>query len=288
MNRPHRILYFSSLFPSPAQPHRGPFSLRCAQSLLRSGASVYVVCPISLQPPLRLCGRPRDAIRWVREPRSAPSQTSIEGVPVFYPRWIWPPKALVGGLDGHILYEQIAKKISRLIARTGADAIVASWLPDAAAACLVGRQHGLPVIAIVHGSDLVFLPAAYRWWPIMRSALNSAQALVFVSENLRSHAPAAGIRGPKEFVVHNGFDPTLFVPPERRERHNVAIVLTVGWHEEVKDHATLLRAAALLGPKLKRPLRVVLVGEGQQEHDLVRLANALGIGSSVDLLGVRP
>lgn len=288
MTAPPRILYFSSLFPSPGQPYRGPFSLRRAQSLIRARASVYVVCPVGLQPPLRLGLRPGEAIRWVRRQRSVPLETCVEGVPVLYPRWFWPPKALVGGLDEHLLYGQIAKKVDRLIARFEPDAILASWLPDAAAACLVGRRRRLPVVAIAEGSDLAFLPATYRWWPRMRSTLNSAQALVFVSEDLRSHAPVAGIRGPREFVVHNGFDPTLFVPPVRREERKEAVVLTVGWHEKVKDHTTLLRAASLLVPRFGRPLRFVLVGEGRQEDDLVRLAEKLGIRESVDFLGLRP
>jgi teichuronic acid biosynthesis glycosyltransferase TuaC len=288
VSEPLRVLYFSSLFPSPSQPYRGSFSLRRAQSLIRAGTRVHVVCPIGLQPPLRLGLRPGEAIAWVRDQRSAPLETSVEGVPVLYPRWFWPPKSLIGGLDGHLLHQQVARKVDRLIARFKPDAILASWLPDAAAACLVGRRHRLPVAAIVEGSDLMFLPSTYRWWPQMRSTLNSAQALVFVSEDLRSHAAAVGLSGPTEHVVHNGFDPTLFVPPLRRNEHQEAVVLTVGWHDEVKGHDTLLRAASLLAPRLSRPLRLVLVGEGPLERALVSLAEELGISESVDFLGLRP
>ncbi len=286
MSTQPRILYFSSLFPSPCEPYRGSFSLRRVQALIRAGADVQVVCPVGLTPPIRLSLEPGSAVRWVGRQLSIPSRSTVEGVPVSYPKWVWPPKALIGGLEGHLLYRQVTGKLDRLIGTFRPDAIVASWLPDAAAACLVGRRHGIPVVAIAEGSDLLYLPRMYRWWPQMRSALNTAQAVVFVSEHLRSRAPAAGLHGHAEFVVHNGFDETLFVPPEERKEGNEAVVLTVGWHTEVKDQATLLKAAAIATPRIGRPLRVVLVGEGPLKPRLRELAGDLGL-TAVDFLGQR-
>ena len=72
MTKAPRILYFSSLFPSPTHPHSGPFSLRRVQALIRLGSSVRVVCPIGLTPPKRLSLHPLLAVRWVKQERSIP------------------------------------------------------------------------------------------------------------------------------------------------------------------------------------------------------------------------
>ena len=282
-----RILYFSSLFPSPTHPRSGPFSLRRVQALIGLGSSVRVVCPIGLTPPKRLSLHPLLAVRWVKQERSIPLEATIEEVSVLYPKWTWPPKALIGGFYGHLLYWRLASTFDRIIEQFKPDAIVASWLPDAAAACLAGQRRGVPVIAIAEGGDLLFFPGKYPWWSRSRRALNTAQAVVFVSEDLRSHAQVAGIQAPAKFVVHNGVDTELFVPRERPSPGTEAAVLTVGWHNEIKDHATLLRATALLAPRLDRPLRVVLVGDGPLKSDLVRLAEELNILPQVDFFDAR-
>jgi teichuronic acid biosynthesis glycosyltransferase TuaC len=282
-----RILYFSSLFPSPTHPHLGPFSLRRVQALIRLGSSVRVVCPIGLTPPKRLSLHPLLAARWVKQERSIPPEATIEDVSVLFPKWIWPPKALIGGLDGHLLYWQLASKLDRIIDQFRPDAIVASWLPAVAAACLAGQRRGVPVVAIAEGSDLVVLPREYPWWSRMQHALNLAQAIVFVSEDLRSKAQGAGIQTPPTFVIYNGVDPKLFVPLKRRSPGSEAIILTVGGHVKIKDHATLLRAVALLSPRLDRPIRVVLIGDGPLRSDLVRLAEELNIRAHVDFLDAR-
>jgi teichuronic acid biosynthesis glycosyltransferase TuaC len=288
VSEPLRILYFSSLFPSPTHPYSGPFSLRRVQALIGLGSSVRVVCPVGLTPPMRLGLQPIEAVRWVRDQWSVPLDTSVEDVQVLYPKWIWPPKALIGGLDGHLLFRQLATRLDRIIERFQPDAIISSWLPDAAAACLAGRRSQVPVVAVAEGSDLVVLPGMYPWWPLMRRALNSAHAVAFVSESLKSYAHEVGIRRPREFVVHNGIDPDLFVPSTQPRTGHHAVVLTVGWNTRIKDQATLLRAAAILGPRLDRPLRLVIVGDGPLKPGLIRLAEELGIRESVEFLGMRP
>jgi len=73
-----RILYFSSLFPSPTHPHSGPFSLRRVQALIQLGSGVRVVCPIGLTPPKQLSLHPLLAARWVKQERSIPLEATIE------------------------------------------------------------------------------------------------------------------------------------------------------------------------------------------------------------------
>jgi glycosyltransferase involved in cell wall biosynthesis len=61
------------------------------------------------------------------------------------------------------------------------------------------------------------------------------------------------------------------------------VVLAVGRLTAQKDHSTLLRAYAAL--RSRRPVRLVILGEGEERARLLALADELGIRSDVDLPG---
>lgn len=65
----------------------------------------------------------------------------------------------------------------------------------------------------------------------------------------------------------------------------VPIILYVGRLSPPKDPATVLRAFALLVGS--RPARLVVLGEGSQKAELVRLAARLGIAQDVDFAGFK-
>jgi glycosyltransferase involved in cell wall biosynthesis len=95
-------------------------------------------------------------------------------------------------------------------------------------------------------------------------------------------------------VVHNGIRLPPMIPAEKlagrraAARRELAIppdgplLVAVGNLYPVKDHATLLRAAA--SPPLAR---VAIAGRGSEEASLKRLAGELGIADRVHLLGLR-
>lgn len=285
MNQP-RILYFSSLFPSPVEPHTGVFALRRAQALASAGCAVRVIRPVGLTPPMSLGTKPIRALKWTRERLAIPRRANLEGVEVLYPKWAWPPKAVIGGYYGHVLYAQLARRLRQEIDQFRPDAIVASWLPDAAAACLAARRSGVPAIAVAEGSDLVYLPSKYPFWSPMRNALNLASAVVCVSDGLAVHAGEAGLTAPVR-TVHNGVDTVLFDVDGPREGDRLPRILSVGWLTQVKSHETLLRAAQLLMPSFDGRLRIQIVGEGPLRDHLSALGEELGIAGQVEILGQR-
>ena len=63
------------------------------------------------------------------------------------------------------------------------------------------------------------------------------------------------------------------------------VVLSVGRLAPAKDHATLLRAFARV--VRSQPARLVILGEGPERGNLLRLAEQLGIAEQVDLPGFR-
>jgi glycosyltransferase involved in cell wall biosynthesis len=120
--------------------------------------------------------------------------------------------------------------------------------------------------------------------------------IVAVSDDLAGYlAPGLGIPRERLRVVHNGI-PLAAVPPREGERAaerakaraelglppDGPLLVAVGNLYPVKDHATLLRAAAPIGG-----VRVAIAGRGGEEESLRRLARELGCEARVHLLGLR-
>jgi glycosyltransferase involved in cell wall biosynthesis len=158
------------------------------------------------------------------------------------------------------------------------------------AAALLAR---IPAVSTIHGRNWVTghprRGLAYR---VLRRA---GIPIVPVSEDLAGFlADGLGVPRARLEVIHNGIP----LPPEppAGERAQVradarvrlgvprdlALVVAVGNLYPVKDHATLLRALALLPGA-----RVAIAGRGDQEEPLRRLAAELALADRVHLLGLR-
>lgn len=93
----------------------------------------------------------------------------------------------------------------------------------------------------------------------------------------------------------NGVDTSRFRPnPAVRERLRKAlgldksfVWLAVARFQEVKDHATLIRAFAALSPEHPEVV-LLLVGQGRLEAEVRALVDSFGLTERVHFLGVRP
>jgi len=151
----------------------------------------------------------------------------------------------------------------------------------------------VPSVATVHGHAWVTgAPRRTRAYRVLRRL---GMPLVAVSHDLAGFL-AAGLGIPRSAieVIHNGIP----VPPrpEREgadERRRAAraelglpadgpLLVAVGNLYPVKDHATLVRAAAELAGA-----RVAIAGRGEEEEPLRKLANEVGLGARLHLLGLR-
>ncbi|MCI0479597.1 glycosyltransferase, partial [Candidatus Uhrbacteria bacterium] len=92
-----------------------------------------------------------------------------------------------------------------------------------------------------------------------------------------------GIRPKKIRTILNGIDLDRVVPRGGRPFRDVPRLIAVGRLMTQKDHATLLKALALV----KRPWRLRVVGTGPLERRLRELAERLRIASRIEWLGFR-
>jgi glycosyltransferase involved in cell wall biosynthesis len=149
--------------------------------------------------------------------------------------------------------------------------------------------------------------ASRRWWEGFQSpawrltsrfSYRIAHAVLANSNHIAHRLiDLEGVSPERVSVVPNFLDDDAFQRPapaaiaalNRELRLNGAapIVGIVANLLPVKDHATLLRAAAILRPRWPR-LRIVLVGDGPCRPALEQLARQLGIADAVVFAGRRP
>jgi len=65
----------------------------------------------------------------------------------------------------------------------------------------------VPIVATIHGLDIVFSLKAYQWW--VRKFLTKFDGIIAVSEGTREECIKRGIDPNKVACIKNGFDPTF-------------------------------------------------------------------------------
>ena len=153
MNREFSILILTHLFPNSVNPKLGTFLRNKAIALGRVGCQITVVAPVPAVPaPLRLLSRHR--LRHVPE-----RVVSMEGIEVYYPKFIRPPGSWFRPYEGLSIYRASRRLIRRLNRRERFDAVIGGMLTnDGYAATLVGRDLKIPAFSYAIGSDIHTYP----------------------------------------------------------------------------------------------------------------------------------
>jgi glycosyltransferase involved in cell wall biosynthesis len=117
-----------------------------------------------------------------------------------------------------------------------------------------------------------------------RLAYRTAHRVVANSQAGADRLAAEGVPSEKIVVIPNGIDLLPYAqPPRRRPRRIIAMVANL---REEKGHDVLLRATALIKPKIA-DVRLVIIGDGPQGPLLRGLAAQLGITELVSFVGHR-
>jgi sugar transferase (PEP-CTERM/EpsH1 system associated) len=167
----------------------------------------------------------------------------------------------------------------------GLDAVPAARL--ARVPVVIHSEHGYEV------ESLSGIPLRRRLF--RRAAYAMTDAVFTNSRELREyHARTAWTSVERIRVIYNGVDTSRFAPqPEARHRlrqelgfpPDSTVVASVGRIVPIKDHATLLKAAAVAAGR-HMDIRVLLVGAGPELPVLQRLANELpGLSGRVLFFG---
>ena len=228
--------------------------------------------------------------RWFR---GTPRREVLDGVPVFRNQTLWECFGIRGlrKFGGYLYIASLLLHLWR--ERDDYDVIHVHGLNyHAFAAVLAGRRLGRPVLAKLANSG----PASdvrkmreSRQLALARFMLPTAlgcDRFVALNPAVVAELTAAGVPPERIVSVPNGVDTRR--PPRRDHHlHDPACLLFVGRLHPQKGVDTLLRAFALLRPRLPRPAVLRIVGDGPRRDQLRALAVDLGVDAHVEFAGQR-
>ena len=184
-------------------------------------------------------------------------------------------------------------RFARRLRREGIDLLHSHEFAMTVYGGAAARLAGVPTVATVHGRHWV-TGRRHRAWAY-RLLRRLGMRLVAVSHDVADFLEEGlGVSRRSIEVIHNGIpvapdaDASSTDGGRERARRELGIpesgplLVAVGNLYAVKDHATLLRAAARLSE-----VRVAIAGRGEEEEPLRRLAADLGAGERLHLLGLR-
>lgn len=275
-----KVLVFSTLYPSLAQPNFGIFVENLTRQAAESGLETRVIAPNGVPPwPLSLHPRYRALAR-------LPERETWRGLDVLRPRFPLVPS--LGWRLNPALILRAGERALHLLKREGfvPDVIDAQFFyPCGVAAVALARRHGIPVTIKARGSDIALWgqrPLARRR---MLEAARAADTVTAVSAALRDQMAALGMDADRILIHYTGVDLSRFSPGPREDARREygftrPTVVSVGSLTEVKDHALLIRAMAQV-PEAD----LAIAGQGPLRAALEQLVAELGLGGRVHFLG---
>ena len=252
-----------------------------AKALMARGHEVVVISAVGVTPMMKRL-RPGQAEVAARTPKEA----VVDGVRVFYPRYLTLGNAGERLLGGRLLAKSALPVARRLHREKPFDLVHAHMLPrDGHAGLLVARALGIPFALTVHGTDIFhyFIPGQTPWPRNVRIA-READALMAVSTLLMSRV--APYRGGEKLsrVVPNGVD--LSLVPEHTD-NTPRTVISVGTLKARKCMDRTLEAFAHLAGEYP-DATLTIVGIGEMEAQLRARIAELGLERRVTLTGGLP
>ena len=287
-------LVLSTLYPNASNPRFGTFVARSMESLAARGDwRVSVINPVGL-PPLGMAAL-SDRYRALRD---LPERTEEGGITVFRPRFTVIPK--LGARRNAAAIAKAALPIARAInAEAAVDLVDAQFFfPDGPAASDLAQALGVPLTIKARGSDITYWGTFNFAREQMRGAASAANGLLAVSTALAEET-ATTLDAPRNRIkVHyTGLDRDRFRPLDHTQlRTQLGGILGIVFPDDApllagvgalvarKGHDISIEALALL--KEEHPdARLLLVGQGEEEARLTRLAAERGVEDRVHLTG---
>ena len=249
-----------------------------AKALKARGHEVTVISAVGVTPMMERI-RPKQA----EVAKRTPGYACVDGIDVYYPRYLTLGNAGEKLLGGRLLYMAalpIAKKLHR---KKPFDILHVHMLPrDGHAGWLTAKALRIPCALTVHGTDIFhyFIPGKEPWQR-NKDIANGVDALMAVSSLLMSRV--SPYRGEEKIsrVVPNGVDLSL-VP--KTTNNTPRAVISVGTLKARKCMDRTLEAFSRLADEFP-DATLTIVGIGEMEAQLKARIKELGLEDRVKMTG---
>ncbi|MCH9697200.1 MAG: glycosyltransferase [Gammaproteobacteria bacterium] len=273
------LLTYTSLYPNSAQIRHGIFIENRIRKLVETNrVNTRIVAPAPWFPfKNSLFGN-------YAEFAQIPHQETRHGLTVFHPRYPLIPRL---GMNLTPLLMAIATypTVKLLHQQQPVQVIDAHYFyPDGVAAALIGKWLGIPVIISARGTDINLFPDFFLARKMIIWAARQAEAVITVTQALKTRLTKLGIATQHINVLPNGVDHLLFKPKNRqqlRKQYQITrpVLLFVGNLIPLKGVDIIINALTEL-PEFD----CLIIGQGPEKTKLENLARQLNVQSQVQFI----
>ncbi|MGM0843752.1 MAG: glycosyltransferase [Bacillota bacterium] len=285
-----KVLVLSHLYPSTGNETNGVFVNEQVKELAAQGCEITVVSPVKYAPfPLS-----KVSSKW-KAYADCPYEERRDGIKVYYPRYISPPKMILFKHTGQFMFKAVEDLVGNLHKEKGFDLIHAHVaLPAGAAAYRLSKKLNLPYVLTIHGQDLqktVHKNEDCR--KEIGSAIANAEELILVSNKLArlkdEFYPEIDTR---VSVIFNGVNKFFLKKDEAESKEDSYFttdgprLLSVSNLYPEKGIEDNIRAVKEL-VKDYQTLEYIIVGKGHEEEKLKNLVSELGLNAHIKFIGAK-
>jgi glycosyltransferase involved in cell wall biosynthesis len=271
-------------------PNSGIFIHQQVKHLLKKGCQLRVISPVPYSPKFLRFNQ-----KW-KSYAEIPLFSTIDDVPVTYPRYAILPGRWFRNIACHSMYACIKKTMHNVIQEFQPNIIHAHMATaDGYVGLLFKKKYKLPLICSFRGSDINIYPFYSRILKYFtKKVIAEADKLLSVSRNLKEVAATIAVPKKEVKVLYNGCDiASNSGESHRRVREelgilkNEQVVIFVGSIERDKGVFELLDAFGLLHKKYP-DVHLILVGTGPEYKSLSNRIFRGSLKKKIHIVGRRP
>jgi glycosyltransferase involved in cell wall biosynthesis len=285
--KPTHLVILSHLYPNQSDPLNGIFVHKQLHELAQLNYKITVVSPVPYVPfPLKYM-----RTKWTKYAQIEKKRT-VAHIDAFYPRTIFLPKGFLFELIPLWYFLSTLRTVVKINGRDKIDILHAhAALPDGMAGCWIGKLLKIPLVVTTHGDDLQHrIHRNLLTQKLIHYVYTRSKKIVFVSRKLlgicNRFFPDVSIN--KIEIIYNGIDIQEMKSVEpgdlKRKYTGKSMLLSVARLERIKGHEWVIKAMPGILKEYKN-IVYVIIGQGEEETRLKKLADQLSVSRFIQFLG---
>lgn len=286
-----RVLVLSHMYPSSTNEIYGIFVHQQVLEIKKQNCEAIVISPV----PKAFFPFNLFKSRW-RQYEKLEKNNLIEGVKVYYPRYIIFPRLILYHYSGFLMYWGISKLIKKIRLDYEFDLIHAHVaLPDGFAGLLLQEAYDKPLVVTIHGIDLYdTIHRSKKCFTAVEKVFAEAARVISVSSKLKEIAedyflPVDNVKVIGNGVATNDLYDCKNGNEDKETLKNKRKISILSVSELIKRKGQELNIKAIARLKSKYPDLVLnIIGDGPEKKNLENLSSDLGLSSNVVFFGRLP